>query len=324
MRKRIKSTNILLSFVGTNDAGKMIGNSDGAILTVFRKRTFDEVHLIWNISRSTEFDLQKIAKYVKKEIINREYCNTVKLHKMSLDNVTDHNEIYPKLLELCRKLKPTSNKKFTAAISSGTPAMQVCWILMAESGDFPLKLIRSNEPKFGKQFVTEVKLDTGLPRILRLEEEVKELREEMKNLLPHLTIDVINGSVKIGKTEVPFSPIEFSYYRFFAEQAKNNYPPMRISGIFVPDDFLKDVVRYHGESFPGSDLFRQDLQNKLSKGENLDVRVFRGNVSKANRKINNMLANQSLVKMFKISSFGKRHAMSYGIDIPKGKINIKK
>lgn len=58
--------------------------------------------------------------------------------------------------------------------------MQVCWILMAESGDFPVDLIRSNESKFGGQFVTPVKLGTGLPRIIRLQEEVKTLTKEKK------------------------------------------------------------------------------------------------------------------------------------------------
>jgi hypothetical protein len=320
--KRERKKRILISFVGTNDAGKMTGNSDGAILTVFRSRKYDEVRLIWNESKSKEIDLHKIAKYVKNEMHNRGYCKSVKLHKIELDSVTDHNEIYLKLLAICKKLKLSPDKHFTAAISSGTPAMQVCWILMAESGDFPLELIRSNEPKYGRPFVSPVKLGTGLPRIIRLEKEVQELREEKKQLIPDLIININTGSVKIGNTEIAFSPIEFSYYRYFAERAKSNEPLMRISGIFVPDDFLRSIVRYHSESFPGSDLFRQDLQAKIKKGEGLDVRTFRGNISKANKKIQNSIYNEGMVKLFKISSFGKRHSTSYGLNVSGDKVHI--
>ena len=322
--KREKKNRILISFVGTNDSGQMTGKSDGAILTIFRSRKYDEVRLIWNESKSKEIHLHKIAKYVRKEILSRGYCNNVNLHKIDLDSVTDHNEIYPKLLEICRKLNPSPDKHFTAAISSGTPSMQVCWILMAESGDFPLELIRSNEPKYGRPFVSPVKLDTGLPRIVRLEKEVQELREEKKQLIPDLQINISTGVVCIGDAEIAFSPIEFSYYRYFAERSKSADPLMRISGIFVPEEFLKSIVQYHAESFPGSDLFRQDLQTKIKRGEELDVRTFRGNVSKANKKIQNSINNEGIGNLFRISSFGKRHSTSYGLNISGDKVYINK
>jgi hypothetical protein len=54
MKKGSKKTRVLLSFVGTNDAGKLTGDSDGAILTVFRERKFDEVHLLWNPSKTRQ------------------------------------------------------------------------------------------------------------------------------------------------------------------------------------------------------------------------------------------------------------------------------
>lgn len=37
--------NILLSFIGTNDAGKLIDKNDGAILTALSNEKFDEVIL---------------------------------------------------------------------------------------------------------------------------------------------------------------------------------------------------------------------------------------------------------------------------------------
>jgi hypothetical protein len=321
MRKGSRAIRILLSFVGTNDKGKSAGDLDGAVLTVFKRRSFDEVHLLWNPSDKGDF--QEIAKYVRDEILERGYCNSVTLHRFDCENVTDHDEIYPKLFSLCASLKPSSTRKFTAAIASGTPAMQVCWILMAESGDLPLELIRSNEPRFGKALVTPVKLGTGLPRILRLEEENRQLREENRDLLPVLEIRVRNGSIRVGDVSIELAPVEFSYYRYFAERAMAGEEPERFSGIDVPDKFLKTILQYHEESFPESDLFRAELKSMLKNGRCLSMGTFRANVSKANTRIRKSLNKPSLIKFFEIAVEGKRHAKMYGIRAPSETIVIK-
>lgn len=323
MRRLEKKTKILLSFVGSNDAGKLIGGTDGAILTVFQERKFDEVHLIWNISNKKDSNFKKIAEYVKGEIIKQGYSKNVYLHKFECKNVTDHNEIYPKLLEICKELEISPDREYTAAIASGTPAMQVCWILMAESGDFPLKLIRSNEPRFGKPLVTTVKLDTSLPRIFRLEQENKELKEEVGNLIPDAVIDIKNGSLKIAGTTIPLSPIEFSYYRYFVQRVKDGSPAERFSNLTVPIDFLKEIIRYHKESFPDAELFREDLKKMEKTGTGLSISTFRGNISKLNTKLKKALSNPGWVKVFGVSIEGKRHAKTYGIKAPKEKIILK-
>jgi len=315
---------IMISFVGSNDAGKLADKEDGAVLTALKKRTFNEVHLLWNPSNESTRDFKKIAEYLKEEIIKRKYCSKVTLHQFDCDDVTDHNEIYPKLLEICLSLSLGKGKKFTAAIASGTPAMQSCWILIAESGDFPLELIRSNEPKYGKPLVTQVKLGTGLPRIIRLEEENEALKKENESLIPRLVMDIKNGRVSVGKIFVPLSPIEFSYYRYFAEKKLRGEELERISGILVPTEFLKKIIEYHTESFPESDLFREQLIAMDKSGRNLTVSTFRGNVSKLNKKVRQALQNRTLENLFEIGREGKRHSVSYGIRASAGKIVIKK
>ena len=76
MKRGSHTQTILISFVGTNDAGKLKGDSDGAVLTVFKKRKFDEVHLIWNTSEARNISFEHIAKYVKSEIVKVEVTNT--------------------------------------------------------------------------------------------------------------------------------------------------------------------------------------------------------------------------------------------------------
>ncbi len=314
---------ILISFVGSDDAGKLVGKDDGAILTALGKRRFDEVHLLWNPSNDTSKDFKNIAEYLKVEILKRKYCTRVFLHQFDCEDVTDHNEIYPKLLDICRTLALAKGKKFTAAIASGTPAMQSCWILMAESGDFPLELIRSNEPKHGRSLVTAVKLGTSLPRIVRLQEENETLRRVNQLLIPRLIMDINSGRIGIGSTAIPLSPIEFSYYRYFVERKLRGENSERISGILLPTTFLKKIVEYHEESFPESDLFREQLVAMIKSGKDLTVSTFRGNISKLNKKIRTALQNHPLENLFEIGREGKRHSVSYGISAPASKLILK-
>ncbi|MBM4400888.1 MAG: hypothetical protein FJ045_02940 [Crenarchaeota archaeon] len=324
MKKGTRKTRVLLSFVGTNDEGKRVGKDDGAILTIFQRRCFDEVHLLWNPTSKKEIDFESIATYVRSEIEKRDFCDRVTLHRFDCENVTDHNEIYPKLLSLCRSLGVTPTKSYTAAIASGTPAMQVCWILIAESGDFPLELIRSNEPRFGKPYVTPVRLGTGLPRILRLEQANLQLQKEKEALIPALSIEVKHGRAAVGDTTIELSPIMFAYYRYFAERAKQGRTFERISGIYAPHHFLESIVSFHRESFPESELFRDKLEKLLREGKELDVGTFRANIVKTNTKIKNALRNATMHQFFTVTTEGKRHSLSYGLRLPPEKIVIKK
>ena len=303
---------VLLTFVGTNDFNK---EKDGAVLTVFKKRKFDEVHLLWNPSSFMNY--YEAAQYVKSEIEKRKYCKKVKIHAFECEDVTDHNEIYPLLLSFCNSVKSKSSE-FTAAIASGTPSMQACWILMAESGDFPLKLIRSDEAKFGKPIVRDVKLGASLPRILRLKEENEELKRERKYLLTPLVLNISNASIQIGNQELDLSPVELSYYRYFLERAINEKEYLRIDIDTVPDNFYKSVLSFHRESFPQAD------SNRISPEKNkyISSATFRANVSKLNKKLKELFNGKPVYMNYLIESEGKRFRKVYGINLPKEIIKI--
>lgn len=319
--KQVK--NILLSYVGSNDAGKLINQKDGAILTALTNQKFDEVVLLWNQSKVKAIDYAKISSYLKKEILKRKLAQKVTLVEQKIKDVTDHNEIYLSLKTFTDQLPKTEALNYTAAISSGTPAMQVCWILLAESGDFseshPLKLIKVKDPKFAKSENVPVKIDTSLPKIVRLKDEIENLKD---GFLPSVRMNVEQGEVFIGEHQIPFSPIEFCYYRYFLELVIKEKSPEKISSLETSLNFVERIYYYHEETFHVLDLSREELRKNLKQGMGIAISTFRGNVSKLNRKIKTSLNDENLIKYYEIASSGKRGAKFYGIQVPSKKVKI--
>jgi len=320
-----KQNQIFLSFIGTNDAGKLIGENDGAILTALKEQNFDEVILLWNKAKIGEVEYEKVVKYLKREIKNRKYASKISDKEFKLSDVTDHNEIYLQLKEFTDTLPRNKSYSYTAAISSGTPSMQVCWILLAESGDFsetiPLQLIKIKDPKFGQSENIPVKIDTSLPRIVRLKEEVESLK---KDLIPMAVITIAKPGLKIGETEIILSPMELTYYKYFAERVIEGKGDEKFSGFNTTNAFLDRVIEIHEELFPDLDTNRMDLINIRRKDIGLSIYTFRGNISKLNKKIRIALQNDSIANSFEVSTEGGRGAKFYGIRAPKEKLVILK
>lgn len=316
-------TQILLSFVGSNDAGKLKGNNDGAILSALTNQKFDEVILLWNKSGSKEFDYSAISNYLKNEIKKRKLARKTEIVELPIKDVTDHNQIYPLLKTYIDTLNKSEGKIYTAAISSGTPAMQVCWILLSESGDFSetnkLNLIKVKDPKFGKSENIPVEIDTALPRIIRLKEEVNNLK---KDLIPTATVTISRPGLKIGEVEIILSPIELSYYKYFAERVLGGKGDEKFSGYNTTNAFLDRIIEIHKELYPDLDSNRMELEKIQKKGMGLSLYTFRGNVSKLNKKIKEALNNESITNNFEISVEGSRGAKFYGIKAPKEKVQI--
>jgi hypothetical protein len=311
---------VLLSFVGTNDAGVLQGKPDGAILTALKNDKFNTVYLFFN--DSNEHDFFSISKYLKSEIIRLGLAEEVNLILLDIKDVTDHNLIYTSLKDFCDKLN--KNKNYYAAISSGTPAMQVCWILLAESGDFsiinPLKLIKIKDPRFGKSENVPVKIGTSLPKIIRLNNEVEALKNE---LIPPVIFDTNKPELIIDGISIPTAPIELSYYFYFLQRSFNSCGFEKFSGYWTTKIFLKKIIEIHESFFPFLDLNRIELKKYIKSDNGLPIGTFRGNISKINKKIKIAVNKNSLIELFKISTEGSRGAKYYGIKADKEKIIIK-
>ncbi len=325
MTKKKNQTKILLSFVGSNDAGRLLENvnSDGAIITALKNESFDEVILLWNENKFSPPTYEEVVKYLTKEIKYLKLTKKISNYKMDIPDVTNHNQIYKLLKEFVDKLEKNENYFYTASTTSGTPAMQVCWILLGESGEFsekfPLRLIQVKDPKFGKSKNINVELGTSLPKITGLKKEIKNLK---KDLAPKATVNIKRGELKIGDKIIKLSPIEFCYYRYFAERVVNSLGDEKFSGITVPLSFMKTIYNFHEESFEDSELSRLELGKMIKNKLELGITTFRGNVSKANKKIKTTLNNESLSNLFSISVEGGRGAKFYGIKADAEKIAI--
>lgn len=314
---------VLLSFIGTNDAGKLLGKNDGAILSSLINEQFDKIILLWNETELGEIKFSDILINLKREIKRRKLVKKIEDNEFFFDDVTNHNEIYTKLKEFTDTLEKNNNTKYAAAISSGTPAMQVSWILLAESGDFsesnPLELIKVTDPKFSKSKNVKVKLNTTLPKIIGLKKEVTELKND---LIPQAIIDINKGKLTIGEKIVKLSPVEFCYYRYFAERIQKEDGMEKFSGFNVSINFIKRIHKFHEESFPDLDANRIDMEAMIKKDYELPIQTFRGHISKINKKLKKSLMNESLFKLFKITNEGTRGAKFYGLKLNKEKIII--
>ena len=320
-----KKNKILLSFIGSNDAGKLAGKPDGAILTALRNEKFDQVQLLWNRGRTIEITYAQIAEYLKKEIINRKLAKKVSSTELPITDVTNHNKIYTQLKDFTDKLDKSEYLNYTAAISSGTPAMQVCWILLAESGDFsesnPLRLVQVKDPKFGTSENVPVKIDTSLPRIVRLKEEVESLK---KDLIPIANISISKPGLSIGDEDIDLSPVELCYFRYFAQRVIDGLGSEKFNRLTSFKCFTENIIQFHEEFFPALDTYRNEIQRSMKKEIYTDLRTFLPNVTKTNKKIRKALQNDSISNQFIIDVHGKKGAKFYGIKAPKEKIQIVK
>lgn len=187
---------------------------------------------------------------------------------------------------------------------------------MAESGDFKIKLIRSNEPRFGKPLVTEVILDTSLPQIKRLKEEKKLLIKDKLKTAPVLCVDRKHKEIKIGKNVLKLSPIEYSYYIYFINRTFKSNAYLETDIATMPEEFYKDIINIHRKSFPQADSIR--MASEIAKG--ISTSTFRSNISKLNKKIKSIFLDNSLNQYYQITSHGSRFYKKYGIELPKEKI----
>lgn len=215
----------LISFVGTTDI-HLAPEGRGPILTAIRELKPKSVTLIITEAKSGASRKRTSFMEDSGKVVSAIEGAFPKVHvqrwPMSLLDPADHNEIYPKLRSIARDIV-NEFPEVAVAISSGTPSVQACWILLAESGEVALKQFRTSDPDMSNHVIRPVKLEVGLPRIIGLEQQNQMLARRASSLekvaFKHVRVNVPTGTIHIGDVELNLCRRQYTFYRYFLTQS---------------------------------------------------------------------------------------------------------
>lgn len=174
---------VLFSFVGSHDPitsslpdGRDI---DGPIVTLVKHCPCDRVVLL-----STP-DMHDRGNALLAMLQERAPAKEAVNLTCDLSDPTDHLEILGLLRRVLRE-EPQGAEYF-AGVASGTPAMHACWLLIAASGEFPLKLLQLRPERFvtaAHPLITVIDpMHPQFPRVLARLDHLTEQRPEMPDMV---------------------------------------------------------------------------------------------------------------------------------------------
>jgi len=161
---------VLLTFTGFHDpfaASATTGEMRaGPILTVMAERRFDRVYL-FTTPKATEISGQTAAA-----ITQRHPGVTVEILEVPLKDPTNYLGILRQLRGHFKKLNAAHPEaEYSISVSSGTPHMHACWLLLAASGEIQAAILQSTPPEFvpeGRSLVREIDIhQKDFPTITR-------------------------------------------------------------------------------------------------------------------------------------------------------------
>ena len=137
----------LLTFTGFHDpfaASAATGEMRaGPILTVVAERSFDRVYL-FTTPKAAEISEQTAAA-----ITERHPSVSVEILEVPLKDPTNYLGILRQLRSHFKTLNEVHpDAEYAISVSSGTPHMHACWLLLAASGEIPATILQSTPPEF--------------------------------------------------------------------------------------------------------------------------------------------------------------------------------
>ncbi len=137
----MKKKRILLSFVGAHDPyGESLvegARQNGPILQMLRCRPFDGV-ILFITPKMVDRTRQTVEAI--ENAWSSMHIETKNLNR--LDDPTDHIEILKYLRRFVLEIiSAHPESEFAVSISSGTPSMHACWLLLAAEGSLPARLL---------------------------------------------------------------------------------------------------------------------------------------------------------------------------------------
>lgn len=146
---------IYFTFVGNHDEIKGTDHF-GAVFNIFKEYKDEVSEVFIFVSPSTpKADYQKIASQNKQLISSLKPSVNVDIVKIDLINPIDYDIVFPKLLDSVSSIIITNRLEDESKlinITSGTPTMSTCWILLSASELITkCKLVQSFEKEFARK-----------------------------------------------------------------------------------------------------------------------------------------------------------------------------
>ncbi len=132
---------ILITFIGNNDCLLREGK-EGAIISILKQRPYDLLYILYNDTRYLQY-ASDILLYCRKKFPNL----TVRYQEAESLNPIDYNVVYPSMVSAIKSIlkeEDTKDAEYTISLTSGTPTMHSCWILIVMGGIIDAKLIQSS------------------------------------------------------------------------------------------------------------------------------------------------------------------------------------
>jgi DNA-binding NtrC family response regulator len=161
---------VLLTFTGFHDpfaASAATGEMRaGPILTVVAERSFDRVYL-FSTPKAAE-----ISQRTAEAIAERHPGAGVEILEVPIKDPTNYLGILRQLRAHFKKINAMHpDAEYSISVSSGTPHMHACWLLLAASGEIPATILQSTPPEFvpeGRSLVREIDIhQKDFPTITR-------------------------------------------------------------------------------------------------------------------------------------------------------------
>lgn len=273
---------ILLTFVGRND--RKIFENDGPIKGVLNERSYDRVFLFYNNTHEFLPIASDVLKYCQKH-----HPETKVEYREALSvDPTDYNVIYPLMVAAVQEIKKECPKaKYTISVSSGTPTMHTCWLMIVqgkildaeliqvsrEKGIHPIRLELDDFPKIkapsaAKARMTQLSREnqmlrenilTGLDSIIGKSSTMLELKEQIARFAKTELPIFIHGETGTGK-ELVAKAIHLN-----SDRAEGHFEPVNCGAI--PQNLIESELFGHKKgAFTGAIEDKKGAFQEAHKG----------------------------------------------------------
>jgi len=145
------------TLIGNHDAIEPNREGFGAALTIFfnYKEEIDGVYIFTSPDKS-HFPYKQMAEKIIRRMMQEKKDLPVSIIEMDLENPVNFDLVYKVMLDETQKVIEENNihnDEKIINITSGTPTMTTCWVLLQKSGLIPhAKLIQSFEQKYQRKY----------------------------------------------------------------------------------------------------------------------------------------------------------------------------